>query len=1240
MRHRTFNNRCLSILWIAVILITNVAITIAGTPHTVYGSVTYNGGGSPSSVTFSAYITARPGNVLTESSIGCDYSSGQYYVQVGNFSSWTADEVMHIDLSDGLGGSASGNVTLTYDSSGTDILNLTIYTPDIDVNPGSKDYGDVEITDGSTETFVVSNTGGATLSVSSTTLTGGDAGEFTITGGGGIFTLGAGATHNVDVRFNPSATGAKSTTLRFVSNDPGESTKDISLSGNGVTIPDISASPNPANYGSVVVGSYSDNTVTVSNQGTGTLNVSSTTIGGTHSAQFNIQSGGGSFSLAPAATRNITVRFSPASAGSKNASLQIGSDDPDEDPYYVTLNGTGVVPDIIVNPGSGNYGSVEVGSSSTETFIVSNTGGATLSVSSTSLTGGDAVEFTITGGGGSFTLTAGATRNVDVQFSPSSTGVKSTTLRFASNDPDEDPKDVALSGTGIVIPDIAVTPGTKNYGDVLIGSSSPQIFTVTNEGTGDLSVTSSSLTGTHSGEYSITSGGGSFIITPGSSHDIEVSFNPVSAGSKNAVLRIQSDDPDENPVDISLTGNGVEVPVPDIDVDPESFNYGDVPVDTGITKTFVVTNYGIAELSVTLVSLTGDNSDEFSIISGGGSFTLASGATRDITVGFSPTSAGSKSAALHFESDDPDENPYDVELSGNGIVIPDIAISPSSKDYGDVLLGSSAVQTFVVKSEGTGTLTVSSVNITGTDASEFAITSGGGSFSLSSGANRDIIVSFDPSSSGAKSATLRLTSDDPDEDPLDVSLAGNGLDVPVPDINILPSSYDYGDVAVDSSETETFIISNEGTADLSVTSVIIEGEHPGDFSIVSGETTFVLTPGSTENIEIQFMPGTVGVRNATLVVTSDDPDESILSVSLTGAAFINYIESPYLVNCYPPAGALSIPVNSAIQFKIKDDIDGVDISTVNVYVNEDAIISGGVDQTGGNVNIKSHGPDYTICYNPDSDPAEDTMIIVHVQCNDLAPYVNSLDSTYSFHTADWNTLNLTSVTIGPEGGVVYEDFTGIQIEIPESALEDSTVITIGLANDLPELPKSVIGIGLNYYFGPDGLTFNDSIIIGIPYSPDDLINAGVTSPMDLPVFYYSTSAGSWMQLEVFDYDDDYIYTKVIEFCYLTVCRINTTITDIKEIYAETQLNHEYVLYQNYPNPVSIITTISFSIAKASFIRLIVYDINLGEIEVLMDKECLAGKYDIIWNAEVYPCGIYFYRLQTDEFTETRKMIIQ
>jgi hypothetical protein len=1210
----------------------------AGTPHIVGGSVTYSGGGSPSSATFTAYITTRTGEVLTESSTGCDYSGGSYWVQVGNFpTAWAAGEVLHVELTDGAGGYASGNKTLTSES-GSDVLNLTIQMPDISISPTSRNYGSVEVGTGSTQGFTVSNTGGTTLNVSSTSVIGTDASQFIITSGGGSFNLSPGANRTVNVQFHPTSAGSKSATLRLVSNDPDESPLDAPLSGTGVTIPDISASPNPSSYGGVLVGSYSDNTIVVRNDGTGSLSVSSTTITGTHSGQFNIQSGGGSFSLSPGATRNIVVRFSPSSTGSKNATLQINSNDPDEDPYNVGLNGSGIVPDIDVTPGSWDYGDVEITTGSTKTFVVLNAGSATLSVSSTTLTGADAGEFSIISGGGSFTLAPGGSRNVNVRFSPSSTGAKSATLRFDSNDPDEDPRDISLSGTGIAIPDIAVSPSSKNFGDVIIGSSLSQVFSVTNEGTGNLSVSSSGLTGTNAGEYSITGGGGSFMLTPGSNHNITVSFNPVTAGTKNAVLTIESNDPNENPVNITLTGNGAEVPVPNIDVEPESHNYGDVNINTSITETFEVTNYGVAELSVTLVSITGADSDEFSITAGGGSFTLSPGATHNIDITFNPVSTGLKSAALHIESNDPDENPLEAELSGNGIVIPDIAVAPDSKNYGQVFIGSSSNQIFVISSEGTGELNVSSTDITGTDYTEFTITGGGGSFSLSPGSTHNITVSFSPASTGLKNAILHLVSDDPDENPLDVPLSGQGVDIPVPDINVEPASHNFGNVPLDSGLIETFIISNKGTADLSVSSVIIEGAHIGDFHIVSGSTTFILTPGNTENIEIQFIPLATGIRNATLKITSDDPDENITSVSLTGTGILKYLESPYLANCCPPAGAVSVPVSTDIQFKIKDDNEGININTLNVYVNSNLIISAGIDQTGGNVNIRSVGKDYTISYDPGTCLPKDNMNIVRVQCNDLATEEYSVDSTYSFETASWSVLNLTTGSVGPEGGIVYDEFTGLQIVISEGALEDTVLITINLVNDHPDLPGDIAGIGLAYHFGPDGLHLNEPATISIPYTQDELDNAGVTDPLDMPVFYFSTSTGEWINLEVIDYDDDYLYVVTDEFCYLIFG--TSAITGLKEVITAANSGRRPVLYQNYPNPVADNTTISFCVPEAGYVMLRIYDINFRETEVLLNRECAAGKYDIIWNAGSHTGGIYFIQLQTEGFVTSRKMVIQ
>jgi hypothetical protein len=108
------------------------------------------------------------------------------------------------------------------------------------------------------------------------------------------------------------------------------------------------------------------------------------------------------------------------------------------------------------------------------------------------------------------------------------------------------------------LPDIAANPSAYNYGNVDVGASVSQIFVVTNEGLADLQVTTTTLVGANSGEFSIDNGGGAFMLAPTQSRNLTVSFNPISAGSKIATLRFESNDPDENPFDIALAGNGVD----------------------------------------------------------------------------------------------------------------------------------------------------------------------------------------------------------------------------------------------------------------------------------------------------------------------------------------------------------------------------------------------------------------------------------------------------------------------------------------------------------------------------------------------------------------------------------------------------------------------------------------------------------------------------------------------------------
>lgn len=85
--------------------------------------------------------------------------------------------------------------------------------------------------------------------------------------------------------------------------------------------------------------------------------------------------------------------------------------------------------------------------------------------------------------------------------------------------------------------------------------------------------------------------------------------------------------------------------------------------------------------------------------------------------------------------------------------------------------------------------------------------------------------------------------------------------------------------------------------------------------------------------------------------------------------------------------------------------------------------------------------------------------------------------------------------------------------------------------------------------------------------------------------------------------------------------------------------YEYKLLQNYPNPFNPATNIIFELPKSSMVKLIVFDAVCREVGVLVNGYCTSGKHNIIWDASNFSCGIYFYRLVTDNFCETRKMIL-
>jgi hypothetical protein len=86
-------------------------------------------------------------------------------------------------------------------------------------------------------------------------------------------------------------------------------------------------------------------------------------------------------------------------------------------------------------------------------------------------------------------------------------------------------------------------------------------------------------------------------------------------------------------------------------------------------------------------------------------------------------------------------------------------------------------------------------------------------------------------------------------------------------------------------------------------------------------------------------------------------------------------------------------------------------------------------------------------------------------------------------------------------------------------------------------------------------------------------------------------------------------------------------------------NYQTGLLQNYPNPFNPITKISFDIPNKSYVSLKIYDILGKEIKTLVSEEKSAGKYIVDFDASFLSSGVYFYKLESGTFVETKRMII-
>ncbi|MCI0448786.1 MAG: T9SS type A sorting domain-containing protein [Chlorobi bacterium] len=89
----------------------------------------------------------------------------------------------------------------------------------------------------------------------------------------------------------------------------------------------------------------------------------------------------------------------------------------------------------------------------------------------------------------------------------------------------------------------------------------------------------------------------------------------------------------------------------------------------------------------------------------------------------------------------------------------------------------------------------------------------------------------------------------------------------------------------------------------------------------------------------------------------------------------------------------------------------------------------------------------------------------------------------------------------------------------------------------------------------------------------------------------------------------------------------------------SEIPDKFSLSQNYPNPFNLTTNIKFQIPKSGFVKLTVFDVLGKEIQVLINRQLSPGTYEADFEGSSLPSGVYYYKIETDVYVETRKMVL-
>jgi uncharacterized repeat protein (TIGR01451 family) len=365
-------------------------------------------------------------------------------------------------------------------------------------------------------------------------------------------------------------------------------------------------------------------------------------------------------------------------------------------------------------------------------------------------------------------------------------------------------------------------------------------------------------------------------------------------------------------------------------------DFGSTTIKTGSTiHTFTLTNNGLATLTFgsTPVRAVGAS---FSIVSQPAVTSLAPGASTRFQVEFAPTATGLQTGSIAISTNDPNYSggfelflqgtgvttattaaKAQIAVSGDGVNIAKgaAALTANGTNFGGATVSTGSVtETYTITNAGGTTLTLTGstpVTVSGSAGSGFTLVSQPAVDSLAPGASVSFQVKFAPTTTGAKTGTISIASNDPVNPTYTVDIAGTGIAAASSQIAVSDNSFpivpggtpEFVNGTIFASATEvigssssTFTITNNGKSTLTLTGGTPVSVVGAAFSVSSQPASDSLAPGASTTFTVKFSPTTVGIQTGTVTIASNDPQNGTFTFNVQGTGIAALSGLPSIID--------------------------------------------------------------------------------------------------------------------------------------------------------------------------------------------------------------------------------------------------------------------------------------------------------------------------------------------------------